>query len=106
MSYDGQIGATTFYTPAVYDDSVRVQINASVGADRSYEIVLKVSDNQPVLESIEEMSSTAAIIKVYNEYGVLVCDNSASLSGKGNQPQTDGHGEMASEPIDGTGAMI
>ena len=71
--YDSTIGETQPSTAVVFDDVVRLKTNASVAANRTYEFILDVSENQPVEESVEEVSTTGIGIEVYNADGVLVC---------------------------------
>ena len=72
-SYDSTIGETQPSTAVVFDDVVRLKTSASVAANRTYEFILDVSENQPVEESVEEVSTTGIGIEVYNADGVLVC---------------------------------
>ena len=71
--YDSTIGETQPSTAVVFDDVVRLKTSASVAANRTYEFILDVSENQPTEESIEEVSTTGIGIEVYNADGVLVC---------------------------------
>lgn len=107
-------GAESF--PSVYADVVRLKIPASVGNNRYYEFIFNVSENQPVEESVEEITSTGITITVYNEHGVLVCrnvpktpaSNPTQAVGPGEMTSVPGEepGEMTSESISGTGEMI
>ena len=72
-SYDSTIGEVQPSTAVVFDDAVRLKTSASVAANRTFEFVLDVSENQPVEESVEEVSTTGIGIEVYNADGVLVC---------------------------------
>ena len=71
--YDSTIGEVQPSTAVVFDDAVRLKTSASVAANRTFEFVLDVSENQPVEESVEEVSTTGIGIDVYNADGVLVC---------------------------------
>ena len=71
--YDSTIGEVQPSTAVVFDDAVRLKTSASVAANRTFEFVLDVSENQPVEESVEEVSTTGIGIEVYNADGVLVC---------------------------------
>ena len=70
--YDASIGVAQLSSAVVFDDVVRLQTSASVAANRTYEFILDVSENQPEAEYVEEISSTGAGIDVYNADGVLV----------------------------------
>lgn len=72
-AYDSTIGETQPSTAVVFDDVVRLKTSASVAANRTYEFILDVSENQPAEESVEEVSTTGIGIEVYNADGVLVC---------------------------------
>ena len=71
--YDATIGEAQPSTAVVFDDAVRLKTSASVAANRTYEFILDVSENQPEEESVEEVSTTGIGIGVYNADGVLVC---------------------------------
>lgn len=71
--YDATIGEVQPSTAVVFDDVVRLKTSASVAANRTYEFILDVSENQPAEESVEEVSTTGIGIEVYNADGVLVC---------------------------------
>ena len=70
--YDASIGVAQLSSAVVFDDVVRLQTSASVAANRTYEFILDVSENQPDDEYVEEISSTGVGIDVYNADGVLV----------------------------------
>ena len=70
--YDASIGVAQLSSAVVFDDVVRLQTSASVAANRTYEFILDVSENQPEAEYVEEISSTGVGIDVYNADGVLV----------------------------------
>ena len=84
----------------VFADSILLGANTGVGFYRTYEFVLDVPENQPVGESVEEISETGSAVIVFNENGVVVCRN-------GVEPpaETVGRGQMASEPIGAPGEM-
>ena len=71
--YDSTIGEVQPSTAVVFDDAVRLKTSASVAANRTFEFILDVPENQPVEESVEEVSTTGIGIEVYNADGVLVC---------------------------------
>ena len=71
-----------------------------------YEAVVSVSENQPIEETIEELTSFGLSLSVYNVNGVLVCDNGISPDKATSTPSIVAPGEMTSEPIDGTGETI
>lgn len=71
--YDSTIGEAQPSTAVVFDDAVRLKTSASVAANRTYEFILDVSENQTAEESVEEVSTTGVGIEVYNADGVLVC---------------------------------
>ena len=71
--YDATIGEVQPSTAVVFDDAVRLKTSASVAANRTFEFVLDVSENQPAEETVEEVSTTGIGIEVYNADGVLVC---------------------------------
>lgn len=96
--------------PLVFNDGIMLQVPVSVTRTRNYCFLLDVSDNQPTGESVMEKTGKGVIIEVYNENGVMVCNNGLSLPttqpGEMTSEPVDGTGEMTSEPIDGTGEMI
>lgn len=71
--YDVNFSTVAETGAAVFADSVRLQTAASIGSYRTYEFILDVDENQPVEESVDEITSTGVGIYVYNEHGVLVC---------------------------------
>ena len=71
--YDSTIGEVQPSTAVVFDDAVRLKTSASLAANRTFEFVLDVFENQPVEESVEEVSTVGIGIEVYNADGVLVC---------------------------------
>lgn len=97
----------SFKIPLVFNDSIVLSVPASTTAEnRYYEAIINVSDNQPIEESVKEITEFGVSISVYNEHGVKICDNSVTPSGKQSSTETSGPGEMTSEPIDEPGAMI
>ena len=73
FGYDASIGVAQLSSAVVFDDVVRLQTSASVAANRTYEFILDVSENQSGAEYVEEISSSGVGIDVYNADGVLVC---------------------------------
>lgn len=72
-AYDATIGVAQPSTAVVFGDAVRLQTSASVAANRTFEFILDVAENQPVEESVEEVTTAGIGIEVYNADGVLVC---------------------------------
>ena len=112
--YDPTFSTTSPSTPSVFEDSVRLR-STGAGFNHTYEFVFDVSENQPVRESVEEITDTGVSVAVFNENGVLVCRNVPKTPASGPE-QTVGPGEMTSvpgeepgemtsEPIDSTGEM-
>lgn len=112
-------------TPALagvrFVGSYLLKTTASLAANRAYEFIMAVDENQPVKESIAETTTTGVYIAVYNENGVLVCDNGKrssinaadldkieSIKSPGAMTSVPGEepGEMAGETTDEPGAMI
>ena len=104
-SYDSSLLNTAELCAAVFADSIRLNTKASVTPYKFYEFILNVSENQPVAESVEEISTIGVTINVYNESGVLVCTYTGTPA-SGNPPQTNAPGEMTSVPGEEPGAMI
>lgn len=94
-------------TPVVFNDSIVVCVPSSnTAGGRYYEAKIEVSDNQPNLESANEVTTFGLSISVYNEYGVKICDNGVKVSSTQSSGTTNAPGEMTSEPIDGPGEML
>ena len=104
-TYDASIGVVPLSSAIVFDDVVRLLTTASVGANRTYECILDVSENQPTEEAVEEITNTGVTISVYNEHGVLVCRNGVSNSAESSPAQSSGSGEMTSVPGEEPGEM-
>ena len=115
--YNVNISPVQYYTPVYFTTSVRLRLNVTLTQSRSYVFELDVDENQPRGESVEEITSNGVRIAVYNENGVLVCDNGISgeaasatppvTSGSGEMTSVPGEepGEMTSEPVDGSVEM-
>lgn len=97
-------GTNSVYNIVVFDDSVLMSVTSNLTTPYIFD--LDVSENQPIAESIEEQSALGIALAVYNENGVLVCDNGISPTASASTPSISGPGEMTSEPIDGPGEMI
>ena len=112
-------------TPALagvrFVGSYLLKTSASLASNRPYEFIMSVDENQPANESIAETTATGVYIAVYNENGVLVCDNGKrssinaadldkieSIKAPGEMTSVPGEepGEMSSETTDEPGAMI
>lgn len=105
--YNASISPVTYYAPVYFITSVRLKFNTTLTQSRLYMFELEVSDNQPNGEGVEEITSNGVRIAVYNENGVLICDNGVSNeAASAVPPATIGPGEMTSEPIDGPGVMM
>lgn len=111
------IGANSMMAPIVFDDSVMLPINSALTSP--FVLECEVSENQPKGERVAEYSGTGVSIAVYNENGVLVCDNGvtyvepeqstpATPNAPGEMTSVPGEepGEMAGETTDEPGAMI
>ena len=116
-AYEGVAGTYQTLCAVVFDDAVRLQTPSKLAANRTYEFIIDVAENQPVAEYVEEVSSEGIIISVYNADGVLVCDNSGnrkpaqsggmtSVPGEMTSVPGEEPGEMAGETTDEPGAMI
>ena len=103
--------------------SYLLKTSSSLANVRPYEFIMEVDENQPKNESVTETTTIGVYIAVYNENGVLVCDNgkrgimstadlgkvestltkapNAMTSVPGEEP-----GEMASKTTDEPGAII
>lgn len=93
-------------TPVVFDDSIVVSVPSSnTAAGRYYEATIEVSDNQPALESVNEVTTFGLSISVYNEYGVKICDNGVKVSSTQSSGTTNAPGEMTSVPGTEPGEM-
>ena len=104
-AYEVYLTTTYENSIVVFADSVRLRVQAGLGDYRMYEFVLDVPENQPARESVEEITETGSVITVFNENGVVICRNTPKTPSNSAPAQTDGTGEMTSEPIDGTGEM-
>ena len=102
--FDPNVPIVEEQVPNVFYNAVRLRVSGAVTFKTSFEFILDVAENQPAEEAVEEIKGDGVVISVYNEHGVLVCRNTPktlSTGVPGEEP-----GEMASEPIDGTGEMI
>lgn len=99
-------GTNSIYDPIVYDDSALLSLNSNLTTP--YIFVVEISENQPKGESIEELTALGLTLEVYNENGVLVCDNGVPYVEPAQSTPTtpSGPGEMTTEPIDGPGEML
>lgn len=99
-------GTNTLVNAVVYDDCVMLALTSNLTTP--YIFLLEISDNQPVVEGIEELTSLGISLEVYNENGVLVCDNGVPYVEPAQSAPTtpSGPGEITSEPIDGPGEML
>ena len=101
--YNPSVSFGQWYFPVVFDNAVKIGMGSSLNNSISYEIVLDVDENQPGMESVEEITSQGVTITVYNADGVIVCHNNVDISARIDTPKTDSLGEMTTEPIDGPG---
>lgn len=98
-------GTNSVFDAIIYDDSAMLALTSNLTTP--YIFVVDIRENQPKGESIEELTALGLKLEVYNENGVLVCDNGdPSVSGERTPPVTSGPGEMTNEPIDGPGEML
>ena len=115
------VSGATYKAPVVFDNAIAIDVPAITSRPgRYFECVIYADENQPVSESIEELTANGISLQVFNEYGVMVCDNGISppassassdpVSGNapGEMTSVPGEepGEMASETTDEPGAMI
>ena len=103
--YNQQSSSGQWFFPFVFDDSVKISVGTTIQRVVTYEIVLDVDENQPDMESVEEITTEGINITVYNADGVIVCHNGVGISAESSPAQTVAPGEMTSEPIDGPGEM-
>ena len=88
-----------------------LKTSSSLASVRPYEFIMEVDENQPKKESVEEATTIGVYIAVYNENGVIVCDNgkrnimSTSDLGKVESTLTNAPGEMTSVPGEEPGEM-
>ena len=101
--YNPPVSVGQMYFPVVFDDAVKIGLGATLNDRMPYEIVLDVDENQPEIESVEELTSQGIIINVYNADGVIVCHNNVGISAGIDTSKTDGLGETAIESVDGSG---
>lgn len=98
-------GTNSVFDPVIYDDSAMLSLTSNLTTP--YIFVVDISENQPLGEHIEELTNLKLTLEVYNENGVLVCDNGVPYVPGANTPTIpSGPGEMTSEPIDGPGEML
>ena len=97
------VGANSMYNAIVFDDAVLLSITSALTSP--YVFDLEVSENQPRLESIEVQAGVGIALEVYNENGVLVCDNGVKPSGSVSTPSISAPGEMTSVPGEEPGEM-
>ena len=91
--------------------SYLLKTSSSLANVRPYEFIMEVDENQPKKESVIETTTIGVYIAVYNENGVIVCDNGkrsittpADL-GKVESTITKAPGEMTSVPGEEPGEM-
>ena len=119
--YNAGWDATAAMAGIRFVGSYLLKTSASLASNRPYEFIMSVDENQPAKESIAETTTTGVYIAVYNENGVLVCDNGKrgsisaadldkieSIKAPGEMTSVPGEepGEMAGETIDEPGAMV
>lgn len=73
--YNAGWDATPALTGVRFVGSYLLKTTASLAANRPYEFIMDVRENQPGKESISETTAQGVYIAVYNENGVIVCDN-------------------------------
>lgn len=120
-SYNSGWDGTPAFAGIRFVGSYLLKTGASLASNRPYEFIMSVDENQRTKESIDEISTTGVYIAVYNENGVLVCDNGKrssisasdlnkieSIKAPGEMTSVPGEepGEMAGETTDEPGAMI
>lgn len=73
--YNAGWDATPALSGVRFVGSYMLKTTASLAANRPYEFIMDVRENQPGKESISEITAQGVYIAVYNENGVVVCDN-------------------------------
>ena len=103
----------TTYTPTalkeciIYNNAIVVTAPpSSLEKIRYYEVVIDIPENQPAIESVEEISTYGVSASVYNDNGVKICDNSLQLSSKQFSHVTARPAETVSEPADSISAIV
>lgn len=95
--------------PVIFSNAVKLSTVSVVGKNRYHVFDFDVGENQPIAESVEEISSTGVGIAVYNVNGVLVCDNGVANMPSSDPTQSDetqsAPGEMTSVPGTEPGEM-
>ena len=122
--YNAGWDATAALAGIRFVGSYVLKTSASLASNRPYEFIMSVDENQPAKESIAETTATGVYIAVYNENGVLVCDNGKrssinasdlhkiestnTIKAPGEMTSVPGEepGEMAGETTAEPGAMI
>lgn len=106
-NFNNVYGGAPYKTPIIFNGAIAIDVpSSSTGDGRYYEAIIYVPENQPVKESVEEVTSYGVSIAVLNENGNVVCDNGIPSSAVQSSPVTGGPGEMTTEPIDGPGEML
>ena len=97
--FNAAVADLTTRTAVVFNNAVRFFSYAKTSSGRQMEYMLDVNENQPGLESVEELTNTGVNITVYNANGVVVCDNGVTIPSKIDGAQAGDPAETVTEPI-------
>lgn len=104
-AYDESIGAAPVNGAVAFADSIRLRAANGISPVSMFEFVLEVPENQPAVESVEEITTTGSTIVVFNENGVVTCSNDVGITASSAPTQTVAPGEMTSVPGEEPGEM-